>query len=74
MTNANIRYIPTGNSKFAAISIENPESTEQSILKFKLFIDGEEAWQHVLLSPPVSDVPKTAGERLKGVFGLGGSS
>lgn len=46
-----IKYIPTGNSKFAAISIENPSLTEQSILKFKLFVDGQEKWQHVLLSP-----------------------
>lgn len=74
------RYIPNGNSKFAAISIENPSSTEQSILKFKLFVDGKEKWQHVLLSPSttsqgfgVDGEKKTAGDRLKNVFGLGGN-
>eukprot|EP00919_Chromeraceae_sp_WS-2016_P016892 GHVR01040317.1.p2 GENE.GHVR01040317.1~~GHVR01040317.1.p2 ORF type:complete len:219 (+),score=29.60 GHVR01040317.1:940-1596(+) len=70
-----IKYIPTGNSKFAAISIENPSSTDQSVLKFKLFVDGKETWQHVLLSPSMPDGQKTGGGRLKGVFkGLGGSA
>jgi alkaline phosphatase D len=48
------RYIPDGNSKFGAISIESPQAGEQSILRFRLFVDGEEAWQNVLLSPPVA--------------------
>lgn len=74
-----IKYVPNGNSKFAAISIENPESAERSVLKFRLFADGEERWQHVLLSPAVGadggSGVGTAGERLKGVFrGLAGGS
>lgn len=77
-----IKYIPKGNSKFAAISIENPESAEQSVLKFRLFVDGKEKWQHVLLSPVVAldgtsggGGVKTAGQRLKGVLkGLAGGS
>ena len=46
------RYIPEGNSKFGAITIESPEASDQSILKFRLFIDGKEAYENVLLSPP----------------------
>jgi alkaline phosphatase D len=45
------RYIPTGNSKLGAITIEN-KSSDQSILKFRLFVDGVESWSSVLLSPP----------------------
>lgn len=47
------RYIPQGNSKFGAVTIETPEASDQSILKFKLFIDGKEEWSSVLLSPPM---------------------
>lgn len=47
------RYIPNGNSKFGAISIENPEASDQSVLKFRLFVDGKEEWSTVLLSPPL---------------------
>lgn len=43
--------MPAGNSKLGAITIENTAS-DQSILKFKLYIDGIEAWSSVLLSPP----------------------
>ncbi|KAH8805935.1 alkaline phosphatase family protein-like protein [Xylogone sp. PMI_703] len=47
-----IRYIPEGNSKFGAITIENPEAGDQSILKFRLYVDGAEAWTSIILSPP----------------------
>jgi len=46
------RYIPNGNSKLGAITIEDAAS-DQSILKFRLYVDGVEAWSSVLLSPPV---------------------
>ncbi|RFU33438.1 hypothetical protein B7463_g2877, partial [Scytalidium lignicola] len=50
-----IRYIPQGNSKLGAITIENPEAGDQSILKFHLYVDGVEAWSSIILSPP--DIP-----------------
>jgi len=46
-----VKYIPNGNSKIGAITIENT-SSDQSILKFRLYVDGNEAWSSVLLSPP----------------------
>ncbi|KAE8449638.1 hypothetical protein EG329_007968 [Mollisiaceae sp. DMI_Dod_QoI] len=46
-----VKYIPNGNSKLGAITIENT-SSDQSILKFRLYVDGIEAWSSVLLSPP----------------------
>lgn len=50
MTNIR-RYIPNGNSKLGAVTIENTAS-DQSIFKFRLYVDGVEAWSSVLLSPP----------------------
>ncbi|KAG9236546.1 alkaline phosphatase family protein-like protein [Amylocarpus encephaloides] len=47
-----VKYIPNGNSKLGAISIDNTAS-DQSILKFRLYVDGVETWSSVLLSPPV---------------------
>ncbi|KAH6664482.1 alkaline phosphatase family protein-like protein [Halenospora varia] len=46
-----VKYIPSGNSKLGAVTIENTAS-DQSILKFRLYVDGAEAWSSVLLSPP----------------------
>lgn len=46
------RYIPAGNSKIGAVNIENT-SGDQSILKFRLYVDGIETWSSVLLSPPL---------------------
>jgi len=45
------RYIPDGNSKLGSVTIENT-SSDQSILKFRLYVDGVETWSSVLLSPP----------------------
>ncbi|KAF2646880.1 hypothetical protein P280DRAFT_465031 [Massarina eburnea CBS 473.64] len=50
-----IKYLPDGNSKFGAVEITAPENSEQSLLHYRLFIDGEEAWSHVLSTPPVND-------------------
>lgn len=46
-----VKYIPAGNSKLGAVTIENTGS-DQSILKFRLYVDGVEAWSSVILSPP----------------------
>ena len=45
------RYINTGNSKFGAITIETLAAGEVSSLKYRLFVDGVEAWNTVILSP-----------------------
>lgn len=50
-----IKYIPDGNSKFGAVEIEQMKSDEQGLLRFRLIVDGEEKWDHVLLSPPAGD-------------------
>lgn len=50
-----IKYVPDGNSKFGAVEIEQMKNDEQSLLRFRLFVDGEEKWDHVILSPPVGD-------------------
>ncbi|CAK4034072.1 Hypothetical predicted protein [Lecanosticta acicola] len=47
-----IKYLPDGNSKFGAVSIENPSTSDQSILRYKLFVDGVEAWSYMLTTPP----------------------
>lgn len=47
------RYMPDGNSKFGALSISTPPTSDQSELKYRLFIDGQEAWSHKILTPPV---------------------
>lgn len=49
------RYINKGNSKFGAITIENLEEGGQSSLKYRLFVDGVETWNTVVLSPPVAE-------------------
>ena len=47
-----IKYIPDGNSKLGAISISNPTTADQSILQYRLFVDGSEAWSYTLTTPP----------------------
>lgn len=47
-----MKYIPDGNSKFGAVEIEQMKNDEQSLLRYRLFVDGEEKWDHVILSPP----------------------
>jgi len=43
-----IMYIPEGNSKFGAVEIESVEGSGQSLLKYRLFVDGREKWSYVL--------------------------
>ena len=47
-----LKYLPDGNSKFGAVEITTPEHGEQSFVNYRLFIDGEEAWTHVISTPP----------------------
>lgn len=46
-----IYYHPTGNSKYGAVTIEGTTGSGQSILRYRLFVDGEEVWSHVLVAP-----------------------
>ncbi|OAA68786.1 alkaline phosphatase family protein [Niveomyces insectorum RCEF 264] len=48
-----IAYIHTGNSKFGAVTIRNADESEhgESSLKYRLFVDGEQAWNTTLLAP-----------------------
>ena len=48
------RYIPDGNFKFGAVEIKTPELSEQSMLHYRLFVDGEEVWTHTIPAPPVA--------------------
>jgi alkaline phosphatase D len=47
-----IKYIPDGNSKFGAITISNPPTSDQSVLHYRLFVDGSEKWSYTLTTPP----------------------
>ena len=48
-----IKYIPDGNSKFGAITISNPSTSDQSVLQYRLFVDGVETWSYTLTTPPI---------------------
>ncbi|KAB5575499.1 PhoD-like phosphatase-domain-containing protein [Coniochaeta sp. 2T2.1] len=56
-----IKYINKGNSKFGAITIETHEGGVQSSLKYRLFVDGKEVWNTVVLSSPPVEQDKTFG-------------
>ncbi|KAF2087589.1 hypothetical protein K490DRAFT_65420 [Saccharata proteae CBS 121410] len=47
-----IKYIPDGTSKFGAVEITNPKHSDQSILTYRLFVDGEETWSYAIMTPP----------------------
>ncbi|KAL9130257.1 MAG: hypothetical protein Q9217_001507 [Psora testacea] len=47
-----IKYLPDGNSKFGAVELEEVKGGEQGLLRFRLFVDGVETWQYVLMTPP----------------------
>lgn len=47
-----IKYLPDGNSKFGAVELEEVKGGEQGLLRFRLFIDGVESWDYVLMTPP----------------------
>ena len=46
-----IKYIPEGNSKIGSVEIEPSTGSAQSLLRYKIFVDGRETWSHILLSP-----------------------
>jgi len=50
------RYIPDGNSKFGAVEIDSPEASDQSLLHYRLFIDGKETWSYTITAPPAQRV------------------
>ena len=61
----------TGNSKFGALTIEMLAEGDQSSLKYSLYVDGEETWNTVVVTPPLADVEKPAGsfwDRIRGVI------
>jgi len=60
-----VKYLPDGNSKVGAVTIENT-SSDQSILKFRLYINGVEEWSSVLLSPPTTSGSKWSKDALWG--------
>jgi len=66
-----VKYIHKGNSKFGAITIENLEGGDQSSLKYRLYIDGEEAWNTVILSPAKRQYGNSGGS-FWGRLGFGG--
>ncbi|OJD32949.1 alkaline phosphatase family protein [Diplodia corticola] len=47
-----LKYIPDGNSKFGAIEITSPKTSEQSMLQYRLFVDGDETWSYTVTTPP----------------------
>lgn len=47
-----IKYAPDGNSKFGAVELERVVGGEQGLLRFRLFVDGVERWDYVLMTPP----------------------
>lgn len=47
-----IKYAPDGNSKFGAVELEEVKGGEQGLLRFRLFVDGIESWDYVLMTPP----------------------
>ena len=61
-----IKYVPNGNRKFGAVEIEQIQRNEQGLLRFRLFVDGEEKWNHVILSPPAGDYTSRARDALWG--------
>ncbi|KAL7272985.1 hypothetical protein RUND412_004172 [Rhizina undulata] len=57
-----LKYIPDGNVKFGAVTIDTTNE-EQAVLKYRLFVDGEETWSWVLTAPhraTVEGKPKKA--------------
>ena len=49
-----IKYVPDGNSKFGAVEVEK-ERGDQGIVRFRLFVDGNEVWSYVITTPPALD-------------------
>ncbi|KAL8410075.1 hypothetical protein RB594_008246 [Gaeumannomyces avenae] len=61
-----LKYINKGNSKFGAITMENLAGSDQGSLRYRLFIDGVETWDTVLVTPPAP--PKQKAQGIWGFF------
>jgi alkaline phosphatase D len=46
-----LAYFPDGSVKWGAADIMEAGRGEQSKMRFRLFVDGKEKWEHTLLSP-----------------------
>lgn len=46
-----VKYVPDGNSKFGAVEVMGGKG-DQGVMRFRLFVDGEEVWDHVLTTGP----------------------
>ncbi len=46
-----VKYVPDGNSKIGAVELMGGKGG-QGVLRFRLFVDGEEVWDHVLTTGP----------------------
>ncbi|KAM0324152.1 hypothetical protein ACHAQA_008344 [Verticillium albo-atrum] len=64
-----IKYIHSGNSKFGALTIESHEGGARSSLSYRLFIDGKEVWDTVVLTPTLPEVEKTPGSFWNRILG-----
>ncbi|KAH9909972.1 alkaline phosphatase family protein [Xylariomycetidae sp. FL2044] len=65
-----LKYINVGNSKFGVITIEKLADGDQSSLKYRVFVDGVEAWDTILLSPQPAHPVKNSSSfwnRLRGL-------
>ncbi|KAL8911681.1 MAG: hypothetical protein Q9171_003208 [Xanthocarpia ochracea] len=47
-----LKYVPDGNSKFGAVEVMGGKG-EQGVMRFRLFVDGDQVWDHVLTTGPV---------------------
>lgn len=47
-----IKYVRDGNSKLGAVSISSPKTSDQSILQYRLYVDGKESWSYTVTTPP----------------------
>lgn len=56
-----IKYLPDGNSKFGSLTMHSSPASAQSILDYRLFIDGKVAWAHTLTTPLVATESPTWG-------------
>lgn len=61
-----IKYIPDGNSKFGAVELERIGRGEQGLLRYRLFVDGVESWQHVVTTPLVDEGERKGREAVWG--------
>ncbi|KAI9658708.1 MAG: hypothetical protein M1821_002268 [Bathelium mastoideum] len=56
VADASKRYHPRGNSKFGAIELSTPVKSDQSVLRYRLFVNGRVTWSYLLQSPAKGSV------------------